>query len=92
MCWLKLVEVLAQLETVLGLTERFGYTDLAASEDELNQVTVWVENGSGYAFKIARCWLESAITLGFLPRTTKARVLDTLGGSMERVMTHEQHV
>lgn len=55
MCWLKLVKVLAQLDTVVGLTEAFGYTDLAASQDELNRVTVWVWNGSGYAFKIARC-------------------------------------
>jgi hypothetical protein len=50
MCWLKSVEVLAQLKTIIGLTEALGYTDLAASEYELDRLTVWVGNGSGYAF------------------------------------------
>ena len=54
MCWRKLVDVLAQLDTVVGLTKALGYTDLAASEAELNRVTVLVRNGSVYAFKITR--------------------------------------
>ncbi|MFT6195326.1 MAG: hypothetical protein ACJASU_002242 [Cognaticolwellia sp.] len=36
MCWLKSIKVLAQLKTIIGLTEALDYTDLAASEDELD--------------------------------------------------------
>ena len=92
MYWRKLVEVLAQLDTVLELTEALGYTNLAASEAKLDRLTVMVGNGSGYAFKIVHCWIKSEITLQFLPRTTKARVLDTLGDLMKLAMTHQQHV
>ncbi|WP_191321785.1 hypothetical protein [Colwellia sp. C1TZA3] len=53
MCQLKLVEVLGQLKTAVGLTEAVGYTRLAASEDELDRVTVLVRDGSRYAIKIA---------------------------------------
>ena len=52
MCWLKLVEVLAQLDTVVGLTKALGYTDLAASEAELNRVTVLVGNGQFMLLKL----------------------------------------
>jgi hypothetical protein len=44
--------VLAQLDTVVGLTKALGYTDLAASEAELNRVTVLVGNGQFVLLKL----------------------------------------
>lgn len=81
-----------QLETAVTLTDAVGYTHIAASEDELDRVTAIAGSGPGYAFEIARCWIESAIKLGFSPQTAKALVLNTMGGSIELAMTSEQSV
>lgn len=80
----------SQLETAAALTDAVGYTHLATSEDELDRVTAVAGSGPGYAFEIARCWIESAIKLGFSPQTAKDLVLNTLGGSIELAMSSDQ--
>lgn len=82
----------AQLATAVALTDAVGYTHLAASEDELDRVTAVAGSGPGYAFEIARCWIESAIKLGFSPETARELVLNTLGGSIELAMTSAESV
>ena len=63
---------------------------MTADEDELDRVTAVAGSGPGYAFEIARCWIEAAIKLGFSPETARELVLNTLGGSIELAMTSEQ--
>ncbi|ASP48750.1 pyrroline-5-carboxylate reductase family protein [Cognaticolwellia beringensis] len=81
-----------QLETAIALTDAVGYTHLAASEDELDRVTAVAGSGPGYAFEIARCWIESAISLGFSPQTAKELVLNTMAGSIELAMASNESV
>ncbi|MBA6391753.1 pyrroline-5-carboxylate reductase [Colwellia sp. BRX10-3] len=82
----------AQLAIATALTDAVGYTHLAVSEDELDRVTAVAGSGPGYAFEITRCWIESAMKLGFSPQTAKELVLNTLGGSIELAMTSIQNV
>jgi len=82
----------AQLATAVALTDAVGYTHLAASEDELDRVTAVAGSGPGYAFEIARCWIESAKKLGFSPETARELVLNTLGGSIELAMASAESV
>ncbi|MGB2740741.1 MAG: pyrroline-5-carboxylate reductase [Cognaticolwellia sp.] len=82
----------AQITMATTLTDAVGYTHFAASEDELDRVTAVAGSGPGYAFEIARCWIESAIKLGFSPETAKALVLNTLGGSIELATTSTENV
>jgi hypothetical protein len=52
MYWLKSVEVLAQLKTIIGLTEALGYTDLAASKDELDDLQYGCGSAPVILFKL----------------------------------------
>ncbi len=79
-----------QIKTAHALTDAVGFTHVTADEDELDRVTAVAGSGPGYAFEIARCWIEAAIKLGFSPQTAKQLVLNTLGGSIELAMTSEQ--
>lgn len=79
-------------ETAKLLADAVGHTHIADSEDELDRVTAVAGSGPGYAFEIARCWIESAINLGFSPQAAKALVLNTLGGSIELAMNSDQSI
>jgi pyrroline-5-carboxylate reductase len=81
-----------QIDNAVALTDAVGYTHLAATEDELDRVPAVAGNGPGYAFEIARCWIESAIKLGFSPQTARELVLNTLGGSMELALTSKEDI
>tara|TARA_R110000744_G_scaffold79928_7_gene156895 strand:+ start:847 stop:1614 length:768 start_codon:yes stop_codon:yes gene_type:complete len=81
-----------QLKTAVALTDAVGYTHLATSEDELDRVTAVAGSGPGYAFEIARCWIESAIAIGFSPQTAKELVLNTMAGSIELAMASNESV
>lgn len=80
------------IENAVALTNAVGYTHLASSEDELDRVTAVAGSGPGYAFEIARCWIESAIKLGFSPQTARELVLNTLGGSIELALTSKDDI
>jgi pyrroline-5-carboxylate reductase len=81
-----------QIKTAQALTDAVGYTHLADSEDELDKVTAVAGSGPGYAFEIARCWIEAAIKLGFSPQKARELVLNTLGGSIELAMTNHEDI
>ncbi|MBA6348192.1 MULTISPECIES: pyrroline-5-carboxylate reductase [unclassified Colwellia] len=80
----------AQIENAVALTNAVGFTHITTSEDELDRVTAVAGSGPGYAFEIARCWIESAIKLGFSPQTARELVLNTLSGSMELALTSKE--
>ena len=82
----------AQLTVAKQLTDAIGYTHMTDSEDELDRVTAVAGSGPGYAFEVARCWINSAINLGFSPKAAKALVLNTLGGSIELATKSESNV
>lgn len=52
------------------------------SEDELDRVTAIAGSGPGYAFEIARCWVDAGEALGFSPAVARELVLGTLRGSV----------
>lgn len=79
-----------QIKTVHALTDAVGFTHVTADEDELDRVTAVAGSGPGYAFEIARCWIDAAIDLGFSPKTAKELVLNTMSGSIELAMTSTQ--
>ncbi|MFT7490962.1 MAG: pyrroline-5-carboxylate reductase [Pseudohongiellaceae bacterium] len=81
---------LEQIKTAQALTDAVGFTYVTVDEDELDRVTAVAGSGPGYAFEIARCWIDAAIKLGFSPQTAKELVLNTIGGSIELAMTSEQ--
>ena len=72
-----------QIDRALDLTNAAGYSLLVASEDELDRVTAIAGSGPGYAFEIARCWIEAAEKLGFSAQHARELVLNTLAGSVE---------
>ena len=82
----------AQLTIAKQLTDAVGYTHIAQSEDELDRVTAVAGSGPGYAFEIARCWIESAINLGFSPKAAKDLVLNTMAGSIELAIESKHNV
>lgn len=82
----------AQLLIAKQLTDAVGYTHVTESEDELDRVTAVAGSGPGYAFEIARSWIEAAINIGFSPEAAKALVLNTMGGSIELAMKSEDNV
>ena len=56
------------------------------SEDQLDRLTAIAGNGPGYAFEIARCWVEAAESLGFDAADARRLVLKTLDGSVHLAM------
>jgi len=50
---------------VTALTDAAGHTLVVDDENAIDRVTAVAGSGPGYAFEIARCWMQSAQTLGF---------------------------
>lgn len=76
----------AQLARAQALTDAVGHTLRVDSEDTLDKVTAVAGSGPGYAFEIARCWIEAAQALGFSAVQARELVLNTLAGSMEMAL------
>lgn len=80
----------AHTEAVKALTDAAGYTLLVDSEDEIDKVTAVAGSGPGYAFEIARCWMNAAQELGFSAQDSRELVLNTLAGSIEMALQSDQ--
>lgn len=73
-----------------GLTDAAGHTLLVDTEDAIDKVTAVAGSGPGYAFEIARCWINAAETLGFSAAEARDLVLNTLVGSIEMAIQSDQ--
>ncbi len=73
-----------------ALTDAAGYTLLVDSEDVIDKVTAVAGSGPGFAFEIARCWMNAAQALGFSARESRELVLNTLLGSVEMALQSTQ--
>jgi pyrroline-5-carboxylate reductase len=76
----------AHIAMAQALTDAVGHTLQVDSEDALDKVTAVAGSGPGYAFEIARCWIEAAQALGFSTTEARQLVLNTLAGSMEMAL------
>jgi pyrroline-5-carboxylate reductase len=80
----------AHAEKARVLTDAAGYTLMVDSEDALDKVTAVAGSGPGYAFEIARCWMNAAQELGFSAQQSRELVLNTLAGSIEMALHSDQ--
>ncbi|MFT4632526.1 MAG: pyrroline-5-carboxylate reductase [Candidatus Azotimanducaceae bacterium] len=71
---------------VTALTDAAGHTLVVDDENAIDRVTAVAGSGPGYAFEIARSWMQSAQTLGFSSEESRLLVLNTLLGSMEMAL------
>lgn len=69
-----------------ALTDAAGHTLVVGDENAIDCVTAVAGSGPGYAFEIARCWMQSAQTLGFSVEESRQLVLNTMLGSMEMAL------
>jgi pyrroline-5-carboxylate reductase len=72
--------------SVTALTDAAGHTLVVDDENTIDGVTAVAGSGPGYAFEIARCWMQSAQTLGFSAEQSRQLVLNTMLGSMEMAL------
>ena len=80
----------AHAATAKELTDAAGYTLTVDSEDTIDKVTAVAGSGPGYAFEIARCWMNAAQNLGFSVQESRELVLNTLVGSIEMALQSDQ--
>jgi len=73
-------------ELASALTDAAGHTLVVDDEDTIDRVTAVAGSGPGYAFEIARSWMQSAQTLGFSVEESRQLVLNTMLGSMEMAL------
>ena len=71
-----------QAQRVDALMRPTGTLVWVDSEDELDRVTAIAGSGPGYAFEIARCWVDAGKALGLPADVARQLVLGTLRGSV----------
>jgi pyrroline-5-carboxylate reductase len=71
---------------VEALMRPTGHLSWVDSEDRLDRLTAVAGSGPGYAFEIARCWVEAGESLGFSRAEARALVLKTLEGTVDMAL------
>lgn len=76
----------AQRELVDNLMQATGQQIWVDEEDAIDRFTAIAGSGPGYAFEIARCWVEAGKALGFSEAEARGMVLQTLSGTAEMAL------
>lgn len=76
-------------DRVANLMQATGQLVWVEKEDAIDRFTAIAGSGPGYAFEIARCWVEAGQALGFSEAEAKEMVLQTLSGSVEMALASE---
>jgi len=71
-----------QRELVTQLMNSTGKLIWVDDEDSIDRITAIAGSGPGYAFELARCWIEAGQSLGFSEAEARQMVLQTLIGSI----------
>ena len=79
----------AHRERVSTLMESTGQLIWVDQEDAIDRFTAIAGSGPGYAFEIARCWVEAGQALGFTKEEARQMVLHTLSGTAEMALASE---
>lgn len=79
----------AQMAHATEMMQRTGTVIPVQDEDALDRVTAVAGSGPGYAFEIARAYVEAATGLGFSEEDAIAMVLGTLQGSIAMAQQSE---
>lgn len=77
----------AQIDSLMQLAGRLVWVD---DEDALDRVTAIAGSGPGYVFEIARCFVESAISLGFSEAQARDLVLETMAGTIDMARSSKE--
>ena len=80
---------LAHKELVTDLMQATGQLIWVEDEDAIDRFTAIAGSGPGYAFEIARCWVQAGQALGFSEAEAREMVLQTLSGSAEMALASE---
>ena len=76
-------------ERISALMHTTGQLIWVEEEDAIDRFTAIAGSGPGYAFEIARCWVQAGQALGFSEAEAKQMVLQTLVGSAEMALASE---
>ncbi|MEQ8406758.1 MAG: pyrroline-5-carboxylate reductase [Gammaproteobacteria bacterium] len=76
-------------DRVADLMQATGQLIWVADEDAIDRFTAIAGSGPGYAFEIARCWVQAGQALGFSEQEAKEMVLQTLLGSAEMALASD---
>ncbi len=71
-----------QIAHATAMMKRAGSVVTVGNEDQLDRVTAVAGSGPGYAFELARSYVEAAVGLGFSEAEAVDMVLGTLAGSI----------
>lgn len=72
-----------QRDTIARLMDSTGQLIWVEDEDAIDRITAIAGSGPGYAFELARCWIQAGQSLGFSEAEARQMVLQTLTGSVE---------
>lgn len=79
----------AHKELVADLMQATGQLIWVEEEDAIDRFTAVAGSGPGYAFEIARCWIQAGQALGFSEAEAREMVLQTLSGSAEMALASD---
>ena len=74
----------ARVERLMTPTGKLVWVD---SEDALDRLTAIAGSGPGFAFEVARSWVQAAEALGFSADQARAMVLGTIEGAIELALS-----
>ena len=76
-------------DLITNLMQATGQLIWVEQEDAIDRFTAIAGSGPGYAFEIARCWVQAGQALGFSETEAREMVLQTLSGSAEMALASD---